>query len=504
LIARITIQKSATNFGFISNTLITPMSATSVNTHNNLGGLQGGTTDEYYHLTSAQNTRVAAMDQDVAKASDVEFASILVSKASGLDGATPVTVNIYSTSNGTWTDEVIFSQLLFGTADTSGTAGSRCAVKAYIDDTTGADAGLSFWTTTAGSGAIKEQMRIDHTGKVGIGNITPNTLLDVTGGDTGATTALLTLRSNFSDNATGTTLRMANSTSATSTVGTELTSLRTNNGGTGYTDFIISTYTGSLTEKMRILANGNTGFGTATAVSLMELQGGLTTTGAVLTLSSKETTTVADDILGRINFRAALDGAGGDAVLRGASIAAIAENTFSATVNETGIQFSTAASELATEKMRLDHHGNLGIGVTAPTAYLHLKAPTTGFAQIRLAASSAVDVASPNSGDLWWNGTNLYFYNGSANKDLLAGGSGTPAGNDGDIQKNDSGSFGAIAPPTFDESDVSISNASAVTSFDCDSSTLGVLADYVAQTDTKLDALIYALQQAGYIKPTPA
>jgi hypothetical protein len=97
-----------------------------------------------------------------------------IAGASGLDGATPVTQYLYSTNTGTWTDEAIFSQLLFGNADTSGTAGPRCAVKAYIDDTTGADAGLSFFTTTNGSTGIKEQARITHDGKFGIGTTTPS------------------------------------------------------------------------------------------------------------------------------------------------------------------------------------------------------------------------------------------------------------------------------------------------------------------------------------------
>jgi hypothetical protein len=51
-------------------------------------------------------------------------------------------------------------------------------------------------------------------------------------------------------------------------------------------------------------------------------------------------------------------------------------------------------------------------------------APTTGRATINLAPSSAVNPNTPNSGDMWWNGTNLYFYNGASNKDLLAGGGG--------------------------------------------------------------------------------
>ena len=74
------------------------------------------------------------------------------------------------------------------------------------------------------------------------------------------------------------------------------------------------------------------------------------------------------------------------------------------------------------ESVVVSSTGNVGVGNTNPTAFLHLAAPTTSYASLRLTASAAVDVSAPNSGDMWWNGTNLYFYNGATNKDLLAGG----------------------------------------------------------------------------------
>jgi len=52
-------------------------------------------------------------------------------------------------------------------------------------------------------------------------------------------------------------------------------------------------------------------------------------------------------------------------------------------------------------------------------AILTLGANTTSVAQMNFNASAAVDVAAPSSGDMWWNGTNLYFYNGTANENLL-------------------------------------------------------------------------------------
>jgi len=81
----------------------------------------------------------------------------------------------------------------------------------------------------------------------------------------------------------------------------------------------------------------------------------------------------------------------------------------------------------STEVMRIDGNytghtlGNIGMGgVTSPTAILQLGAPTTGVASLRLTASTAIDPSAPNIGDLWFNGTNLYFRkDGSTSQDLL-------------------------------------------------------------------------------------
>ena len=88
----------------------------------------------------------------------------------------------------------------------------------------------------------------------------------------------------------------------------------------------------------------------------MKLTNGLTTAGAVLTLSTAEPSIVANDVLGRLNFQAPLDsGTDSDAV--GASISAVAQDTFSNDVNSTALYFQTASSEDATgtdAKMVLD------------------------------------------------------------------------------------------------------------------------------------------------------
>ena len=117
------------------------------------------------------------------------------------------------------------------------------------------------------------------------------------------------------------------------------------------------------TERMVIDDSGNIGVGTSTPSTLVEIQGGLTTTGAVLTLSTKEPTIVANDVLGKINFQSPLD-TGADSDLVGASIHALATDTFSDTVNATDLIFSTGASETATEKMRIASTGAITLAGT--------------------------------------------------------------------------------------------------------------------------------------------
>ena len=83
---------------------------------------------------------------------------------------------------------------------------------------------------------------------------------------------------------------------------------------------------------------------------------GATGTGAdtagVLRLETAETTVVANDQLGRIDFRAPAE-TGADAILVSASMWAEATATFDATTNTTDFVWALGTSEVAAEKMRL-------------------------------------------------------------------------------------------------------------------------------------------------------
>ncbi len=97
--------------------------------------------------------------------------------------------------------------------------------------------------------------------------------------------------------------------------------------------------------------------------------------GAVLTLQTGDTDVADGNILGHIKFQAPDEGAGTDAILIAAAIAAESEGDFSSSNNATSLVFQTGASEAATTKMTLTSGGNLdvtgtiqGTTITAETA----------------------------------------------------------------------------------------------------------------------------------------
>ena len=86
-----------------------------------------------------------------------------------------------------------------------------------------------------------------------------------------------------------------------------------------------------------------------------------TSTGKLL-LATSLTDINANDVLGKIEFQAPHEAGGTDAITVAAAIDAVAQGTFSASVNSTDLIFRTGHSEVATEKFRFTSQGELGIG----------------------------------------------------------------------------------------------------------------------------------------------
>lgn len=112
-----------------------------------------------------------------------------------------------------------------------------------------------------------------------------------------------------------------------------------------------------LTLSGNLIVDGAVGTGSATA--------------GLITLTTPETTVVALDQLGRIDFQAPLEASGTDAILVGASIVAEASATFDATHNSTDLVFLTGETDVPTEWTRLSslgvltHKGSMAQGSNA-------------------------------------------------------------------------------------------------------------------------------------------
>ena len=132
---------------------------------------------------------------------------------------------------------------------------------------------------------------------------------------------------------------------------------------------------------MTIDSSERIGIGTATPAAQLDIQGPAgtgTASAGVLRLSTAELTVVDNDQVGRIDFIAPLESSGTDSILVGASIYGEAEATFAADDNSTALVFATNTSAAATERMRINRHGQVGIGTNAPPVKLTVLAPSEG------------------------------------------------------------------------------------------------------------------------------
>lgn len=82
----------------------------------------------------------------------------------------------------------------------------------------------------------------------------------------------------------------------------------------------------------------------------------------------------------------------------------------------------------AVEKARFDSVGSLGIGTTAPTAYLHIKAGAAAASSAPLKLTSGTNLTIAEAGAMEYNGTNLFFTRtGTTREGVLVGNRGATA-----------------------------------------------------------------------------
>jgi hypothetical protein len=142
--------------------------------------------------------------------------------------------------------------------------------------------------------------------------------------------------------------------------------------------------------------------------------------------SAAPTSVLADDNLGALTFNGQ---SSGSFMVQGAVIrAAASENWVTNTETGTRLEFWTTAndSSTASRKMVVDGSGNVGVGTASPTAALHLKAGTATAGTAPLKLTAGVNLTAPEPGAIEYDGTNLFYTDGTNARRTLAISSGQP------------------------------------------------------------------------------
>ena len=99
----------------------------------------------------------------------------------------------------------------------------------------------------------------------------------------------------------------------------------------------------------------------ADQLRIMGASADATTSTGKLLLATSLTDINANDVIGKIEFQAPHEAGGTDAITVAASIQAMAQGTFSSSVNATDLIFYTGHSEAAAEKIRITSQNEIGI-----------------------------------------------------------------------------------------------------------------------------------------------
>jgi hypothetical protein len=265
--------------------------------------------------------------------------------------------------------------------------------------TTGTVARIQSNSTNASSG-----LTVLANGNVGIGTITPNGSLDVfnynsdPGYDSGE--EAITIRTNFTTPNARNGLRFTTGTRTTGLAQIDLVNGASINEG--ILSFGTRNSSNSITEKMRIDANGNVVIGAnnpnggSIDVVTVNSDPGYDSGEEAITMRTSFTTPNARSGL-RFTTGTRTTGLAQIDLINGASI------------NEGILSFGTRnSSNIITEKMRIDANGNVGIGTTSPTARLNLGAGTATANTSPLKFTAGTNLTTAEAGALEWDGTNLF------------------------------------------------------------------------------------------------
>lgn len=299
-------------------------------------------------------------------------------------------------------------------------SGSAAAIQFKANDTftpTSRSSFISFWTTASGSTTNSERVRITESGNVGVGTNAPTNTLHAYRAATmgsgwgGFNTASAVVR--IQEN-TGSGLYLDGN------------SLLSDVTGAFYLGTLQSqpvTFGTSDTERMRIESDGKVGIGTQTPATTFHVSGSVRVSNGELDIDAHPTgVTVLDMNIASpatlVKWRMLVDS---DETLR-----------FRRFLNPTGSGDSLILKG-----------ANVGVGLTNPTARLHIPAGTTGTAAFKF--TSGTLLTSPQSGTIEYDGFYYYVTDGNNIRRAIATSSASGSVDNVTVINNTSGNI-TLAP----------------------------------------------------------
>jgi hypothetical protein len=278
------------------------------------------------------------------------------------DSGQTIALSDSASSNLLITDNNGFNILTDGDANSAGANATRAArfkpnkdVEFYED--TGTTAKF-FWDASAE--------------RLGIGTSSPNSPLEVLGTSAGGEVEGLRLTN--SSTTTNTSSSIVFNLSTVSADSAKIAAIRTNSPTSSDTELVFSqSRNGTLTERMRINSSGNVGIGTSSPASALEVAD----SGVELRVTdTRNQAFTAGDTIASLGFYSddTSGNSGGANNLPRGAIDVVTTSTFGSTHD---MVFRTRGDETATasEKVRINSIGNVGIGTTSPAKALDIIAP---------------------------------------------------------------------------------------------------------------------------------